>query len=228
MRPDELASPRGAWRTGRSHGDAGAFHQSDPQPIRSATFHTVDVPTLVLGSTQPDTSVDLDAARSLNAEVVRRRSGGGGVLLMPGEFVWLDLVVPSGDPLWRDDVADAMVWVGELWQEALGSLGAADGSAVHHGRLVPSEWSQVVCFAGAGAGEVMRGDSKLVGISQRRTRSWARMQSMCHLRWRPDIAAALVAGEKRPTVAELQDVAACVVADASSIESALLDALARR
>jgi len=228
MHPDEHAAPGGAWRIGRAHGDAGAFHQSDPQPIRSATFHRVEVPTLVLGSTQPEASVDRDVARSLNVEVVRRRSGGGGVLLMPGEFVWLDLVVPSGDPLWSDDVADAMVWVGELWQEALGSLGAADGSAVHHGRLIPSEWSQAVCFAGVGAGEVMRGNSKLVGISQRRTRAWARLQSMCHLRWQPDIAATLVAGEMRPTIAELQDVAACVDADATSIESALLAALSRR
>ena len=44
-----------------------------------------------------------------------------------------------------------------------------------------------------GTGEVMTGDSKLVGISQRRTREYARFQSMCHLRWRPELVAAMVA-----------------------------------
>lgn len=228
MLPAEPASRGDAWRVTHSHGDAGAFHQTDPQPVRSATFHTVAVPTLVLGSAQPESSVDERAARTMHVEVVRRRSGGGGVLLVPGEFVWLDLVIPTGDPLWSDDVAHAMLWVGDLWQEALSALSLGHGSHVHRGRLITTAWSNVVCFAGVGAGEVMQGRSKLVGVSQRRTRSWTRLQSMCHLRWRPDMVAALVAGEVRPATTDLIDVAACVEADVALIEAALLAALARR
>lgn len=223
----EIESAAGVWRLIRSHGDTATFHRSDPLPERSATFHTVEVPTLVLGSTQPDTTVDHDIARANGIEVIRRRSGGGGVLLMPGEFVWLDLVVPVDDERWSDDVARAMVWVGEMWQGALHSIGAADGTDVHRGRLVERPWSKVVCFAGMGTGELMRGSGKVVGVSQRRSRSWARLQSMCHLRWRPDLMAALVAGPIAPSVDELVDVVSCVDADGGCIEQALLDELQR-
>lgn len=183
-----------------SHGDAGGFHSTEPAACRSATFHTVDRPTLVLGSTQPDSDVDQRVARVLGVDVVRRRSGGGAVLLMPGEFVWLDLVIPAGDPLWLDDVGRAMVWVGELWRRALAELGVV--GEVHLGGLLTTAWSRQVCFAGVGTGELMAGESKLVGISQRRTREYARFQSMCHLRWRPELVAALVAAP-RPVATEI-------------------------
>ena len=193
------------WNIDHVHGDAGLFHQADPAARRSATFLTVSSPTLVLGSAQPDDAVDRRIADALGVEVARRRSGGGAVLLLPGEFVWLDLVIPTGDPLWLDDVGRAMVWVGELWQRALADIGVH--GEVHRGGLVASEWSRQVCFAGVGTGEVMAGSSKLAGISQRRTREYARFQSMCHLRWRPELVAALVA-PPRPRATEL----ACAVA----------------
>jgi lipoate-protein ligase A len=206
---------------GESRGDAGAFNQRDPEPRRSATIHTVDHPTLVIGSTQPEASVDHRVADSLGVEVVRRRSGGGGVLLIPGEFVWLDLVIPDGDPLWRADVGRAMIWAGELWRAGLGELGVS--SSVHSGGMIRSPWSAQVCFAGLGTGEVVAtgGAVKLVGISQRRTRHWTRLQTMCHLNWRPELVAALVAAP-RPTAAELAPLVGVVTAADSA---ALADAL---
>ena len=208
----------GEWVVTGSHGDAGAFHSTDPAARRSATCHTVEGPTLVLGSAQPDTDVDQRVADAVNVEVVRRRSGGGAVLLRPEEFVWLDLVIPASDPLWLSDVAQAMVWVGELWQRALRSLGVT--GEVHRGGLVSSEWSRQVCFAGVGTGEVMAGRSKLVGISQRRTREYARFQSMCHLQWRPELVAALVA-PPRPTAGSIANAAQPVDVDGPDIRSAL-------
>ncbi|MDP2292174.1 MAG: hypothetical protein Q8M22_13370 [Actinomycetota bacterium] len=207
-----------SWSVDESHGDAGAFHALDPVAERSATFHTVDRPTLVLGSAQRDSDVDRRVAEALGVDVVRRRSGGGAVLLWPGEFVWLDLVIPAADPLWSADVGRAMVWVGELWQRALGEVGV--GGEVHRGGLQSSAWSRQVCFAGMGTGEVMAGESKLVGISQRRTRHYARFQSMAHLRWRPELAAALVAAP-RPTAAELASVASPVELDAPTLTDRL-------
>ena len=44
----------------------------------------------------------------------------------------------------------------------------------------------MVCFAGVGTGEVSVGDRKLVGLSQRRTRTGARFQCLVHLAWEPD------------------------------------------
>ena len=209
-----------AWRVSTSAGDAGEFHQSDPEPVRSATFHTVTQPTMVLGSAQPDDAVDRRVATALGVAVVRRRSGGGAVLLMPGEFVWLDLVVPAGDPLWSDDVSRAMGSVGLLWQDALADLGVP--GRVHDGGLVAGQWGRQVCWASIGAGEVLAGvgAGKLVGVSQRRTRSWARFQTMVHLRWRPEIVAALVAAP-RPTPADLAGAAATVPLDPAALRAAL-------
>ena len=211
----------GEWTVNSSHGDAGTFHSAIPTARRAATFHTVDTPTLVLGSAQPDSDVDQRIATALDVQVVRRRSGGGAVLLIPGEFIWLDLVVPADDALWSNDVAHAMLWVGELWRTALAEV-ALDGT-VHRGRLLSTEWSRQVCFAGVGTGEVVDGVGKLVGVSQRRSRGWARFQSMCHLRWRPELVAALVAAP-RPVSAEIcSSVATAAAPDALS--AALIRAL---
>ncbi|MGB8861211.1 MAG: hypothetical protein WCC60_18280 [Ilumatobacteraceae bacterium] len=212
----------GDWTVTESHGDTAAFHRAEPSAVRSATFHSVERPTLVLGSAQADADVDRRVAGALGVDVVRRRSGGGAVLLWPGEFVWLDLVLPAGDPLWLDDVGRAMLWVGELWQRALASLGVA--GEVHRGGLVTTQCSRQVCFAGVGTGEVMAGSSKLVGISQRRTRQYARFQSMCHLHWRPELVAALVASP-RPSAAELAAAAAALPFEWNAVVATLTEVL---
>lgn len=205
-----------------SIGDAGAFHAREPGAGRRATFHSVEQPTVVLGSAQEPAVVDRGVAEALGVNVVSRRSGGGAVLLIPGEFVWLDLVVPAGDPLWSDDVAQAMHWVGELWCGALDVLGVQ--AEVYRGALEAGPWGRQVCFAGLGAGEVTLGGAKLVGVSQRRTRHWARFQSMVHLRFRPELVASLVA-VPRPTAADLAARVASVSATAAQIVDALVDGL---
>ncbi len=142
---------------------------------RSVWIHDVSAPTLVLGSSQrPDI---VDDATIGSWEVVRRRSGGGAVLLIPGEVVWLDVLIPTGDPLWSDDVSRASHWLGDVWVAALGY------GEVHRGPMVRTQWSSLVCFAGLGPGEVTVDGRKLVGISQRRTRAGARFQCAayaCH------------------------------------------------
>jgi lipoate---protein ligase len=209
-----------AWLVQESVGDAGEFHSTDPAPVRSATFHMVIGRTLVLGSAQRDTDVDPRVADALDVAVVKRRSGGGAVLLIPGEFVWLDLVIPAGDALWADDVGRAMVWVGELWQRALGDLGVAtEVSRVGGGG--DAQWSRQICFAGVGSGEVVVGNRKVVGVSQRRTRHAARFQSVCHLRWRPELVAALVA-RPRPLATELAAHVATVPAQAMAVRDHLI------
>ncbi len=207
------------WIIRHSHGDAAAFHASTPVAERSVTFHTVERPTLVLGSAQTDADADATIAAALGVDVVRRRSGGGAVLLLPGEFVWADVVVPAGDALWLDDVARSMLWLGRAWTAALAELGVP--GRVHEGQLEPSTWSKHVCWAGVGTGEVMGGIGKLVGISQRRSRELARFQTMCHFRWRPEMVAALVAAP-RPSAAELAASAACVPASAAQVMAALV------
>ncbi len=219
----------GDWTILDSHGDAGAFHAGTPEPARSVTFHTVDRPTLALGSAQTSSDVDHRVAAALGVDVVQRRSGGGAVLMLPGEFVWMDVVIPAGDRRWNDDVAAAMIWVGEWWVEALATLGVR--GQVHADRLIRDEWSAQVCWTGVGTGEVLAGKpvgepagkpvGKVVGISQRRTRELARFQTMCHLRWHPELVAALVA-PSRPTAVELAACAQVVPATVDAVRTALL------
>ena len=152
---------------------------------------------------------------------MRRRSGGGGVLLWPDEHVWLDLEIPSSDVLWHDDIGRATWWVGDVWRAALASF--ASLATVHLGRMQRTRWSDDICFAGVGPGEVLVGDAKLVGISQRRTRLAARFQTMVHLRWRPDVVAELVAGAPPADVVGSL-VATCEV-PAEAIVSQLIAAL---
>jgi lipoate---protein ligase len=201
---------------------AAAFHARVPAPApgeRLAWVASPPAPALVLGSAQPDDAADRRIAAALGVDVTRRRSGGGAVLVVPGEIVWVDLVVTPDDPLWDDDVARAMHWVGDTWAAALGR------GAVHRGAMIRTPWSAAVCFAGTGPGEVVdeRG-AKLVGISQRRTRSWARFQTMVHLRWRPELVAALVS-PPRPTAEELAEVTATVSAPPDVVIESLLSHL---
>jgi lipoate-protein ligase A len=133
---------------------------------------------IVLGSTQPDSVV------AAGTPAVRRRSGGGAVLVEPGGLVWVDVAVPAGDPLWEADVGRAFAWLGRAWVGALADAGVA-GAVAHDGPLVGTPWSQLVCFAGLGPGEVTLGGAKVVGMCQRRTRAGALFQCAALLDWQP-------------------------------------------
>jgi lipoate---protein ligase len=147
-------------------------------------FVEVERPTLVLGSTQPGALVDREQADAAGVGVVRRRSGGGAVLLRPGETVWTDVFLPAGDALSDDDVGRAFGWVGRAWTAALAAVGV-NGATVHEGRPRPSPWAARVCFAGLGPGEVTVDGAKVVGISQRRTRAGALFQCGALVAWEP-------------------------------------------
>lgn len=181
--------------------DAATLHEFRPPRTGRPTLVVGEVtaPALVLGSTQPDTHADPARAVSGGYEIVRRRSGGGSVWLAPGAQVWVDVWLPAGDPWWHDDVARAAVPVGEAWRSALEVIGLGDGFRVHQGGVESRAWSALVCFAGIGPGEVLDRDGrKWVGISQRRTRDWIRLQTMAHRRWSPDDAVDGLLGHEGP------------------------------
>lgn len=183
---------------------------------------------VVLGSTQPDDTVDAAAAAAAGLDVVRRRSGGGAVLVGPGELVWLDAFVPAGDRLWSDDVGRAAHWVGRLWAGALRGVGV--DATWHDGSLVGTPWSRLVCFAGLGPGEVCVGGAKVVGLSQRRTRGGAWLSSAALLQWDPMALLAVLAltpADRERAAVQLADAAAPVGVPAADLEAALLDSLAR-
>jgi len=164
----------------------GALARPWPDPaVRSVWFVEIDRPTLVLGSTQPSAVVDHGRAEAAGVEIVRRRSGGGAVLLEPGETVWADVFIPADDPLAVADVGRAFAWVGQAWARALGDVGVHPGVSVHEGRPRSSAWSAAVCFAGLGPGEVTVDGAKAVGISQRRTKAGSLFQCGALVAWDP-------------------------------------------
>ena len=175
------------------------------------------VAALVLGSTQR-----VEVAEGAH-EVVRRRSGGGAVWVVPGEVLWVDVLVPATDPLWDGDVGRAFEWLGDLWSAVLADLGVA--TTVHRGAPRRSQWGDSVCFAGLGPGEVVNmAGQKVVGMAQRRTRSVARLQCAVLGRWDPVTVAGLLA---LPPVAadDLLSVAAGVGVPLGRLLEAFLAAL---
>jgi lipoate-protein ligase A len=179
----------------RRSGTADALHHRslDVPVTRRVVLLDVDRAALVLGSTQPDADADRQAAAAQDVEVCRRRSGGGAVLLEPGQTTWIDVEIGRDDPLWDDDVARSSHWLGRSWAAALAELGVGSDVAVHVGGMVGSPWSRQICFAGLGPGEVTSAARKVVGISQRRTREGARFQCVVHRRWDPSRILSLLA-----------------------------------
>jgi lipoate-protein ligase A len=211
------------WRVERARGSAADFHArplGDPVE-RSVHVFDVDRPALVLGSAQRDDVVDRAACEAVGVEVVRRRSGGGAVLLERGAALWFDIEVPRGDDLWDDDVGRAAWWVGERVGAVLGPE-----PTVHTGPFLRRPWSDLVCFAGLGPGEVTlaAGGPKVLGISQRRTRAGARFQCAVPLTWDPSRLTRLLAlpsTERERAATDLAGVAAGVAVDVDTLLSAV-------
>lgn len=173
-----------SWVVEQIVGNAAEFHARPlPDSARAEVWwFEVTEPAIALGSTQPDSVVDRAACAAAGVDVVRRRSGGGAVLLVPGSTIWFDVLVPRGHERWDDDISRAAWWIGDAVARAVGS----PDLEVHRGPMVSTEWSRLVCFAGLGPGEVVYRGRKLLGVSQRRTRDFIRLQCAMYRRWEPD------------------------------------------
>lgn len=213
------------WRVSRRSGTAVELHALVPSADDGRTMFVMDVagPAVVFGSTQSGALADESVAVAAGVEIASRRSGGGAVWLAPEDSVWIDLVVSRGDPLWHDDVAKSMWWVGEAWCAALTALDIC-GLSIHRGSLVTSPWSRLICFDGLGPGEVCRDGAKLVGISQRRTRDLARFQCVLYRAYDPSVMLSVLR-DPRPEVDALRPVAT-IDASASAVVDSLSGALA--
>ena len=198
-------------------------------------------PAVVLGSSQHGHIVDAAAASGLGAEVVRRRSGGGAVWL-DHTLDWFDVVLPAGDPLAEADVQKAFHWLGDVFAETLRAVGVGAGQGaevrVHRGALSRDPLSKVVCFAGLGPGEVTLGGRKVVGISQRRTRTYTLFQCGVLREWAPSslvellrpglVAAGLIGTGSRGTeqlTSSLADRCASVGVDRTLVVAGFLERL---
>ena len=182
-------------------GTAADFHAMELPYERALWWCNVETPTLILGSSQSLDDLNQKSADESGMLVSRRRSGGGAVFVHPSDSVWIDITISRDDPLWKDDVAQSMLWLGELFVEALSPWVHAE---VFRDTFSNGIDGRVVCFASSSPGEVFIGANKLVGISQRRGRDGARFQCVLYRHWRPgEWSQILASSDVRSRVAEI-------------------------
>ena len=117
-------------------------------------------------------------------------------------------------------MGDSSLWLGEVFAKELADLSNI-ALELHRGALIKTAWSSLICFAGRGPGEVFTQDGrKVVGISQRRTREWARFQCAISLQWKPALLLELL-NEPYPTISDIEDCGANLALD-SALDSGLV------
>lgn len=166
-----------AWVRDEWHASAELLH-ARPMPRdrrRRVSWLRPIAPALILGSASPD------LFGGVRTDLVRRQSGGGLVWLDPGTSAWVDVFVPTSDPLWHSDVGKAFHWLGRTLAAAFADVGVP--ASMHPGPYEAGPSDGLVCFASLGPGEVVVDGRKLVGISQRRTREGSRFQCIAYERF---------------------------------------------
>jgi lipoyl(octanoyl) transferase len=114
-------------------------------------------PAISLGRFQPEADVDVDACRGLGVEVVRRPTGGQG--LLHGADLTYAVVMPR--PAGAAGGVDAVYsLVAGALIDGLDRIGVAAAIARHDGPAGP------VCFAGQQGADLRVGDRKLCGSAQ--------------------------------------------------------------
>lgn len=213
-----------------SHTDSvGEFHHRRFDEVDKPTIwipQLGDRQTLVLGSRQDVQIVNQASCRERGIDVVKRRSGGGAVLVGAHDLVWIDVIMPREHPGWSEDVGRSFQWIGERLLAALAQLGAA--GTVHSGPMVKTEWSDLICFAGLGPGEITVDGKKMAGISQRRTRHAARFQIAVLKRWDPAAMLELFdleATRQHAGLDALADCAEALTAPSERIRQTLIDVI---
>jgi lipoate-protein ligase A len=133
------------------------------------------VEALVLGNGQKPRIANfaVNAERGIG---IYRRTSGGTAVYVNADLLSLDVALPTTHPLATSDVVDAYRWMGEVWQQALVSLGAAKARAlpVEEARKQPSlaqdDPLRLACYGTLSPWEVVVGKRKLVGLCQVRRR----------------------------------------------------------
>lgn len=225
---NDSSAIEGGWQSRRVSGTVGELHQliPDPDADREVWLMSPHDTALVLGSAQSEKIAAGEITDGTG--IVRRRSGGGAVLVTPDDSVWIDVVISRNDPLWDDDVNRAPLWLGHAWRVALASLDVPAGVVLD--RYEPGPWGRLACIASRGPGEVLVGGAKAVGITQRRTRNTARFQTLVYRRWAPEelVAHLAIAADQIDGLREVLSGAAYTVdAYRDDINAAFLSSLPR-
>lgn len=135
--------------------------------------------SLVMGSAQRPEIFDQQALAKADIDLVKRSSGGGAVFVDGLNVIWVDVFAPKDSPLWHRDLAKNFEIVGGCWQRAFSECGMRLEMVTSS--TSKSAEARLVCWAGIGWGELVVGNRKILGLSQRRNRWGARVQGMAVL-----------------------------------------------
>jgi lipoate-protein ligase A len=152
--------------------DYGSIRRSD---VATMYVARTERPTLVLGGSQ---ATDVLDQNKIARTPVRRRRGGGGLVLLRPEDLWVDWWIPRHDERWNYDVHVSSLRVGQWWADVLSDR--VHGVRLHEGSLEGEDDYRVVCFAGRGPGEVFVDDRKAVGVTQWRVREGVFVSTVLH------------------------------------------------
>ncbi|MGH2484416.1 MAG: lipoate--protein ligase family protein, partial [Ktedonobacterales bacterium] len=168
-----------------------------PQP--ALRWYVTSREALVLGNGQkPYAVVDFAAAHARDVSVFHRTSGGTAVLV-DANALSMEVALPAGHPLASSDIVRAYRWLGEVWAEALRSLGVSRARAIptEEVRALPplakDDPVRLACYGTLSPWEVVVGERKLVGLCQLRRRAGVLYQAGVHLRWEPERLVGLLA-----------------------------------
>lgn len=120
-------------------------------------------------------------------------------MLVDGDALSMEVALPLGHSLASSDIVKAYRWLGELWAEALRSLGVSEARAIttEEVRALPplakDDPLRLACYGTLSPWEVVVGERKLVGLCQLRRRAGVLYQVGIHLRWEPERLVALLA-----------------------------------
>ncbi len=167
------------------------------RPVRfAARAHGWCVPTLSIGRTQPVPGDLPGAARAAGVALVRRPTGGGWLLHLPGD---LSLTFVDAGPLGPGALRATARHTAQALASALGAAGRA--AVVLTGAMMPASRA-AVCFERADRDEVVTGETKVAGVALARLGRAALVQTALPLvaaqgdvaafaqRWDPRRAAA--------------------------------------
>jgi lipoate-protein ligase A len=148
----------------------------DPADLtHAARAHGWLHPTLSLGRGQSPPDELLNSAAELGVEVVRRPTGGGWLLHLPGD---LAITVVVAGPLGSGDLRRAARLTAQAI--ALGMASCGKAALVFTGMRAPATRADI-CFARADRDEVVVGASKVAGVALARLGRSALVQSAAPL-----------------------------------------------
>jgi lipoate-protein ligase A len=118
-----------------------------------------------LGNSQTDAVIDLDVAREYSLDVIKRGTGGGGILHAATEITYA-VIVPIDFPTMPRDLPGSFAFLGDGVLRALRALGLLAEIDSQ-----PDRTRDALCYVRQQGTNIVVGGKKISGGAQRRTRN---------------------------------------------------------